>query len=427
MRKEYSKNDLDYFMNELAKEFKKITHRKANAEIILVGGASILINYDFRNMTTDFDAEIYAPSAIKDAMNHTRNKLNLSSDWLNEDFKKTSSYTPKLAECAKYYRTFANVLTVRTISDEYLIAMKLQSGRKYKHDLSDIVGILMNHQKNGNIITIEKIKNAYEQLYDNWNNLPEELQDFALQMTQCKSLPEKFDEISQKEALLKATVINFEEQYPNVLTNQNEDEIISLLENKLQNQIKQNDNNKKEQNLAPSFIALCGIPGSGKSEKAEEIAQAIPNTDIISFPYTHYINKELHNESNINTTINDVKKQIQDSLNAGKTVIYDASNITLDHRKQCLSLIKDCNVSQKILIVMQADIETALVNCLEKNRSISIEKIKEKYNEFQDNYPNINEGWDKIEIINTLLRKLTKEQIKSIPEFDTKKNNNEYR
>lgn len=37
------------------------------AEIVLVGGAAILTNYGFRNMTTDIDAVIHAASTIKDA------------------------------------------------------------------------------------------------------------------------------------------------------------------------------------------------------------------------------------------------------------------------------------------------------------------------------------------------------------------------
>ena len=102
MHKEFTKEDLDFIFNELAKEFKKITHRKSEAEILLVGGASVLINYDFRSMTTDFDAYIHAPSAIKDAMNQIRDRLNLPDGWLNDDFIKTNSYTPKLLEHAKY-------------------------------------------------------------------------------------------------------------------------------------------------------------------------------------------------------------------------------------------------------------------------------------------------------------------------------------
>ena len=40
------------------------------AEIILVGGAAILVNYGFRAMTTDIDAIIHAASSMKNAINN---------------------------------------------------------------------------------------------------------------------------------------------------------------------------------------------------------------------------------------------------------------------------------------------------------------------------------------------------------------------
>ena len=42
-----------------------------------------------------------------------------------------------MPEIPKYYKTFSNVLQVRTISAEYLIVMKLMAGRQYKNDLSN--------------------------------------------------------------------------------------------------------------------------------------------------------------------------------------------------------------------------------------------------------------------------------------------------
>lgn len=49
-------------------------------------------------------------------------------------------------EYSKYYKTFANILQIRTVSAEYLVAMKLMAGRQYKNDLSDIVGVLIEQE-----------------------------------------------------------------------------------------------------------------------------------------------------------------------------------------------------------------------------------------------------------------------------------------
>ena len=82
----FTKENLDFYLKELAKEFRKRNGRNTPAEIILVGGAAILINYGFREMTSDIDAVITASSAMKDAVNATGDRLGLANGWLNADF-----------------------------------------------------------------------------------------------------------------------------------------------------------------------------------------------------------------------------------------------------------------------------------------------------------------------------------------------------
>lgn len=50
------KNMVDIYLKELAKEFKRLTGRKTSAEIIIVGGGSVLLNYDFKMNSVDVDA-----------------------------------------------------------------------------------------------------------------------------------------------------------------------------------------------------------------------------------------------------------------------------------------------------------------------------------------------------------------------------------
>ena len=48
--KPFTRENLDSYLMELAKEFRKKNGSRMPAEIILIGGASILINYGFREM-----------------------------------------------------------------------------------------------------------------------------------------------------------------------------------------------------------------------------------------------------------------------------------------------------------------------------------------------------------------------------------------
>ena len=138
----FTKDNLDNCLRALGKEFRRLNGKSMPAEIILIGGAAVLANYGFRDMTYDIDAVIQAASSMKDAINTVGDSLGLPNGWLNSDFTRTKSYSPKLSQYSVYYKTFSNVLTVRTISGEYLVAMKLMSGRQYKNDISDIIGIL---------------------------------------------------------------------------------------------------------------------------------------------------------------------------------------------------------------------------------------------------------------------------------------------
>ena len=93
--KPFTRENLDSYLMELAKEFRKKNGSRMPAEIILMGGASILINYGFREMTYDMDAIIKSSGAMRDAINTVGDRLGLPIGWLNTDFVHTNSYTPR--------------------------------------------------------------------------------------------------------------------------------------------------------------------------------------------------------------------------------------------------------------------------------------------------------------------------------------------
>jgi len=228
-----TKNTIDKYFKEFAKVFKKMNGDKMPAEIIIVGGASILINYEFRKSTGDIDAIILSSSVIKDAANIISDKYNLPSDWLNTDFKNTKSYSPKLREHSVPYKTFSNIVHIRTITSEYLIAMKLMAGREYKHDLSDIVGIFLEHKNKNNPIDINKIREAFVKLYGNINNMPKESVKLLNMIESTDDFSKLFDEIKTNEKNAKLILNEFNDKSPNVINKDNINNIVrQLIENK---------------------------------------------------------------------------------------------------------------------------------------------------------------------------------------------------
>ncbi|MDR0518844.1 MAG: nucleotidyltransferase [Clostridiales Family XIII bacterium] len=168
----FTSDSIDYYLRALGREFRKLNGKNMRAELVLVGGASVLVNYGFRDSTYDIDAVIAASSAMKDAINNVGERLGLPRGWLNSDFTRTESFSPKLVQYSNYYKTFSNILEVRTVAAEYLIAMKLMAGREYKNDQTDIIGIINEHERTGHPITREMIVSAAETLYGGWPVLP---------------------------------------------------------------------------------------------------------------------------------------------------------------------------------------------------------------------------------------------------------------
>lgn len=226
---EFNKNNIDDYLKELAKAYRKAVGKNMPAELILIGGASVLINYGFRNMTTDIDAIITAASGMKDAINIVRYKYNLPVGWLNEDFQKTASYTPKLSQHSVYYRTYSNVLTIRTITAEYLIAMKLKSGRPYKNDLSDIVGILYEQERSGHPLSLASIERAVIDLYDTWDNIPELSRSFIEDISKNNDLKSIYSKVCLDEKETRKDLITFEKKYPKALSTDNANDIAASL------------------------------------------------------------------------------------------------------------------------------------------------------------------------------------------------------
>jgi len=213
--------NLNEYLKALAKEFRRLNGTAMPAEIILIGGAAILMNYRFREMTYDVDAVIVASSAMKEAINRVGDRYGLPNGWLNTDFTRTKAYSEKLFEVSVYYKTFSNTVTVRMVAGEYLVAMKLMSGRRYKNDLSDIVGILWEHEKSGNPLTREAVDHAIAVLYGASAKIPEASQQLIDKVFIDRDYEMLYKKSRETEILSKEVLLNPERDNPNKLSREN--------------------------------------------------------------------------------------------------------------------------------------------------------------------------------------------------------------
>lgn len=233
-QKEFSKESIDIYLKKLSKVYKKLSAGRMPAEIILVGGSAIAVNYFFRQSSTDIDAIIQAPEVMHEAICRIRDEEDLPVNWINSDFTKTVSFSPMLRLYSKHYRTFSNVVEVRTITGAFLIAMKMRSGRIYKHDLSDIIGILIEeNEKRTKPIDITEIRDACEKLYgkNRYDTMPaasRKLIENAVNLN-IQELRNLYRQQTETEAENCRLLVQFEAENPGILNSENLTEIVENL------------------------------------------------------------------------------------------------------------------------------------------------------------------------------------------------------
>ena len=228
-KSEITRKNAYTILKAFAKEYKKQLG-KTPIEIIIVGGGSILLNYEFRPATTDFDVDYPNAANLHDVISRIAESLNLPYDWMNKDFKKTASYSPHLSQYSKHYCDFNNhTVEFRTINGEYLIAMKMLSMREYRNDMSDIIGVLLSSVEEETPLTYDQIDTALHNLYEEEkiNALDADLVSRIRGLTTLSltDLQQLYEETKEVETAVKQELIKINEDYENVL---NEDNIAKI-------------------------------------------------------------------------------------------------------------------------------------------------------------------------------------------------------
>ena len=104
----------------------ELARHRQHAEIIVVGGAALVLLFRARESTKDVDAFFVTPEAsiIRDAAEAVANRLDLPADWLNDGAK---GYLVGLSSGEILYDS--GTLIVRAASTVQLLAMKLAAWR----------------------------------------------------------------------------------------------------------------------------------------------------------------------------------------------------------------------------------------------------------------------------------------------------------
>ena len=136
------------------------------------------------------------------------------------------------------------------------------------------------------------------------------------------------------------------------------------------------------------IYVLCGIPGSGKTTKAIQLAEE-NNAKLYSYDVVRY-NSKLSSFKDICALI---YKSINDDLSKGLNVVYDAPNHRLQYRKDILNDISDISC-KKICVVLPTPLEECLKRNANREARLPEFVLYDIYDKFE--IPTLDEGWDDI-------------------------------
>jgi len=144
------------------------------------------------------------------------------------------------------------------------------------------------------------------------------------------------------------------------------------------------------------FIQMVGLPGSGKTEKAKELAK-VHNAILLS---SDAIREELFGDASDQTdntkVFEEMYKRTITALGQGKSVIYDATNINYKRRKVLLEQLRSKFEFKAIAVVMATPIRECINRQKQRSRVVDKEVIWKMVRAFYTPY--WYEGWNDIQL-----------------------------
>lgn len=146
--------------------------------------------------------------------------------------------------------------------------------------------------------------------------------------------------------------------------------------------------------MRPRLVFLYGYPAAGKTTFAKDFVHNNPSFVRIS---ADEIRKELYGSEDVYgdswTIYQKILSRMRETLQNGKDVIYDATNLRKSYRLDYLNELTDIPCF-KFIYCFHVSREESIKRHLSRGRNIPLESLMPLYD--IDEYPVESEGWDKI-------------------------------
>lgn len=148
--------------------------------------------------------------------------------------------------------------------------------------------------------------------------------------------------------------------------------------------------------MTPKMIMMIGLPASGKSSKAIELAEEFNANIHSSDSIREELLNDVNNQDNNNLIFETLHKRIKEDLRNYKNCIYDATNISYKRRMAFLQELNkiDC---EKVCAFMATPYEECIARNNTRNRKVPEAVIEKMYKNID--VPDLYEGWDEMEFV----------------------------
>lgn len=147
--------------------------------------------------------------------------------------------------------------------------------------------------------------------------------------------------------------------------------------------------------IFPTLKVIVGVPGSGKTTYCNEYVESHIGEPIVHLS-SDKLRRELLGDTNDQSQngkiFEEMKTRALNYLNAGCTVLYDATNITRKDRQHILDKLPSYVIKEAV--VCWAPIKTCLERDMNRDRTVGREVIDRMLKRFQAPY--FDEGFDRI-------------------------------
>ena len=134
-----------------------------------------------------------------------------------------------------------------------------------------------------------------------------------------------------------------------------------------------------------TILVFCGLPGSGKSTKAEEFKRFYgESVEVVS---TDAIREEvfgdIHTQEHNTEVFNIAYKRIKEFSETKEVVIFDATNTTMKSRKRIFNCGIDRKKNEIVCVIFSVPFKSCLENDLIREKRVGPGIIEKFYNSFQ--------------------------------------------